>query len=135
VKSPAPYLCGQNQYDRFVSHQYPGNTSVVLGPHFLAGAVRFWMGSHTRIVRVEAQCNLFRLAFSGWPGSATLHFQVCVGLAKYSAACFKALPNQDLSQKSTLPAPSRTWQSGKLLGAENVRPSREPSCPRRLYIP
>ena len=63
VGSPAPYLRGQNQYDRFVSHQYPGNSSVVLGPHFLAGADRFWMGSHTRIVRVEARCTLFWLTF------------------------------------------------------------------------
>jgi hypothetical protein len=44
------------------------------------------MGSHTWIVRAEARCNQFWLAFSDWPGSAALHYQVCVRVAKYSVA-------------------------------------------------
>ena len=36
-------------------------------------------------------------------------------VAKYSDACRKVLSIMDLSQKSTLPIVSRSWQSGKVL--------------------
>jgi hypothetical protein len=64
----------------------------------------FGPGISTSFPQAPALGTYFRKALLRWvlgfPGLASLHLRECVRVAKYSAACRKALSNSDLSPKS-----------------------------------
>jgi len=73
---------------------------------------------------VGAQCNLFWLAFSGWPGSAALHFQVCMRVCAKLAGAMQRIRETPLAPPRQMALPNR----------QNVSISREldPLTPTHL---
>src|SRR5260370_4028886 len=72
------------------------------------------MGSHTRIVHVEARCNLFWLAFSGWAGVSRPSFPGVRTRSKDTPAKPQLLVIYDVKFKTYLanpPARLAKWQS------------------------